>query len=187
MKKSVIILWAVAALLLIGAFTAIFQGDASTGAFGFVFAAACAVGGFLLHKKHKAAIVKARQEEAERETARKHFEEANKKISFAVAGVTFKNDGGGSRQTILKRKMKEQEDGIVAVSLEQYEYEGKPAVAVMLDDEQVGSVPNSHLPEILNVIRDNKKVTGLSADIEDFEDEEGKHILRCDILVQYTV
>jgi hypothetical protein len=182
MKKSVIVLWVVAALLLIGS-VQLFTSNIPAAVFGIVAAAVLAFVGFTIHKKHKAAVEQATHEQAEKEAARRRFEETHAKLVFSVAGVTFKNEDGKSRQAILKRKMKEDEDGVVIVSLGKYDYEGKPAVAVYIDDEQVGVVPNSDLPEVLSIM--DKKVTGLHANIEAFDNEDDKKVYRCDIAAHY--
>ena len=60
-----------------------------------------------------------------------------------VVGVTFKNDDGTNRQSIL-RKIKQQdapfESGNAYLSLETYEFEGEPAVGVYVDGIQIGNL-----------------------------------------------
>ena len=82
------------------------------------------------------------RKEAEREESRRR-EEAyratlNREI-FRVVGVTFKNPGGRSRQTIL-REIKREEPSTYDFSLRKYDYEGEPAVGVFYNDEQVGNI-----------------------------------------------
>lgn len=82
------------------------------------------------------------RKEAEREEARRR-EEAyratlNREI-FRVVGVTFKNPGGRSRQTIL-REIKQEEPSTYSFSLRKYDFEGKPAVGVFYEEEQVGNI-----------------------------------------------
>jgi len=59
-----------------------------------------------------------------------------------VAGVTFKT-GRKSRQAML-RKIKNEEDeyaDYLEFGIEEHEYEGKPAFAVLVNDEQIGNLP----------------------------------------------
>ena len=60
-------------------------------------------------------------------------------LSFKVAGVTFKN-GRKTRQAIL-RAFKWGDEEIDNISFEHYEYEGRPAVYVLINDKIVGNVP----------------------------------------------
>ena len=61
-------------------------------------------------------------------------------ITTKIAGVTFK-DGRKSRQTILRRlywKDEPFDENAAEVTLDRGEYEGKPAFAVLLNDEKAG-------------------------------------------------
>lgn len=60
-------------------------------------------------------------------------------LRFKVAGVTFKN-GRKTRQAIL-RAFKWGDEIPETVDFEQYEYEGRPAVYVKINDQIVGNVP----------------------------------------------
>ena len=94
------------------------------------------------------------RKEAEREEARRREEAyratVNREI-FRVVGVTFKNPGGRSRQTIL-REIKKDEPLPFHFSLRKYEYEGKPAVGVFYGEEQVGSISTGDLKRALSQI-----------------------------------
>lgn len=60
-----------------------------------------------------------------------------------VAGVTFK-DGRKSRQATLRRIKfgdKEFENAKIVVTLDQEEFEGKPALAVLVNDQKIGYIP----------------------------------------------
>lgn len=61
-------------------------------------------------------------------------------LRFRVAGVTFKN-GRKTRQAIL-RAFKWGDENIESVDLEQYEYEGRPAVYVKINDQIIGNIPS---------------------------------------------
>lgn len=60
-------------------------------------------------------------------------------LVFTVAGVTFKN-GRKTRQGIL-RALKWGDEEIESVTLEPYEWEGKPAVYVKVNDQIIGNIP----------------------------------------------
>src|SRR5699024_3602028 len=72
-------------------------------------------------------------------------------VSCKVAGVSFKN-GRRYRQTILRQiKFEDAPYDIgVDVSLKLTEYEGKPAIEVWTNEEQIGYVPKSELPFFVN-------------------------------------
>lgn len=76
---------------------------------------------------------------------------------FKVAGVTFKN-GRKTRQAIL-RAFKWGDETPETVDFEQYEYEGKPAVYVKINDQVVGNIPSNCVETFLeheeNYKRDN--------------------------------
>lgn len=61
-------------------------------------------------------------------------------LRFKVAGVTFKN-GRKTRQAIL-RALKWGDEEIETVTFEPYEWEGKPAVYVKVNDQIIGSIPS---------------------------------------------
>jgi restriction system protein len=123
-------------------------------------------------------------EKAEKEAERKRkFAEEYETFKISVAGVTFKNDDGRSRQAILKRKMKEEEEGHIYATLEKYEYKGKTAIYVLIDDEVIGNVRASDAEHVFELMQ--HKVTSLTPYIETFEDEDGKTIYRCDIFMTY--
>lgn len=78
-------------------------------------------------------------------------------LSFTVAGVTFKN-GRKTRQAIL-RALKWGDEEIESVTLEPYEWEGKPAVYVKVNDQVIGNIPADTVETFLeyerNYQRDN--------------------------------
>lgn len=74
-------------------------------------------------------------------------------VTFRVAGTTFENDDGTSRQDIL-RHMKfgdspwaeDPED--LMVTIEEETYEGELAFAVFINDYQVGFVPKNYIKKV---------------------------------------
>ena len=55
-----------------------------------------------------------------------------------VAGVTFNNQDGTSRQDLLRKFDAVDE---VAVSLQEHEHKGQPAFHVLVDGEIIGNIP----------------------------------------------
>lgn len=134
----------------------------------------------------------AREAEAAAEKARQQeWEQTHGRIVTSIAGVTFKNDDGSSRQAILK-DIKASGGGDAELSLEEFEYKGKPAVRVLVDGEQIGNVPRGRVAEILAVL---DRIEDARLEVETFrpeeEDDEGKTrrgelIYRADLYLTYT-
>ena len=78
-------------------------------------------------------------------------------LNFKVAGVTFKN-GRKTRQAIL-RAFKWGDEDIITIDFEPYEFEGKPAVYVKINDQIVGNIPANTTETFLEYereyVRDN--------------------------------
>lgn len=71
------------------------------------------------------------------------------RIDFAVAGVTFNNDDGTSRQEILKQFYDNKGYSRRNIELVQYEHKGKPAVYVVAKGKIIGNVPKEHINDIV--------------------------------------
>ena len=71
-------------------------------------------------------------------------------MKFKVVGVTFKNEDGKSRQTLL-RKLHfgdapfNSDDG-VDITIERGEYQGEPAFSVFAECHQVGNISKDDVP-----------------------------------------
>ena len=104
---------------------------------------------------------------------------------YAVAGVTFKNDDGSSRQKIL-RGFYDKETGISTADcwLEEYEYEGEPAVRVMTFEGCVGNIRRSDLSEVREYF--DHDVTRMYLDVETFEDDDDQTIYRADVCISFA-
>lgn len=90
-----------------------------------------------------------------------------KHISFKVAGTTYNNDDGKSRQTIL-RHMKFQdapyvdEDGSVTINIKETEYDGELAYQVYMNDYLIGYVPKSKIEDVHDAMQhDDVQVAGV--------------------------
>ena len=159
MKKSSIALYAAAVLFLVCSFTFLPDKIAEFVS-GVAIAAVLAFFGYRQQKKPAAAkeeeapvpaaapdpapapIVKPEPAAAKEENAAPP-ESPYEFLTTKIAGVTFK-DGRKNRQTILRRlywKDEPFDKNAAEVTLDRGEYEGKPAFAVLLNDEKAGYVP----------------------------------------------
>ena len=67
-----------------------------------------------------------------------------------IAGVTFKNEDGRKRQTIIRKMGKGYKDNISShIRLDRYLFEGEDAIAVLFDDSQIGNIPRDELPYLI--------------------------------------
>lgn len=102
-------------------------------------------------------------EEARRKAEREEFERTHGRLRFRLAGVTYKNDDGTSRQDLLKEVLASDCQGDTAV--EDYEYNGKPAVRLLYDGHILGHVPQTVVPEFLKII---DEIDSVNLDIQTF-------------------
>lgn len=73
-------------------------------------------------------------------------------LHFTVAGVTFQNEDGRHRQTILRRMHFGDApfDNGYSASLEEYDFQGKPAISVTVNGEMIGNVPREAVQAVLS-------------------------------------
>lgn len=191
MKKTAIILWIVAALFLICSIPQFIQGNAGAGVCGIVLAA---VLGFVGYKKHERIVQgeaaaaeeaqKAAECAAQLAAERAEYDRRHGIVEMSVAGVTFDNDDGTSRQRILSNFFRENGyDAGAEATLQQYEYSGKPAVYVLLEGKIIGSVPKSHAHEIISII---DRIEFAAVNVRRFRSDEGKQIYNADLKVEYA-
>lgn len=131
-----------------------------------------------LISKAEAAEMRSKIEREQKED--EHRRERIGWLTFPVAGVTFSNDDGSSRQAVLREAYNAQaaEDDF-EVNLERYDYNGELAIRVLIDDRCVGNVPRSHIDDVAEIM-DRSDV---DISIEHFipEDGDGSRIYRADI------
>ena len=99
---------------------------------------------------------------------------------FAVAGVTFKNDDGSSRQYILKKIEQSDDYSDSTAYLEKYTYEGRPAISVSTVYGCVGNIRHNDVNTVLPLI-EGDYIARIYA--EHFEDENDKTIYRADVKI----
>ena len=140
-----------------------------------------------------AAAARREADRAEQAARQAEWDRTHGRIVTAIAGVTFNNDDGSSRQAILKDI--KARGGDAEVELEEFEYKGKPAVRVLIDGEQIGNIPRSRVQDVLAAM--DAGLTSASLDVETFrpEDEEddegnvrrrGELIYRADLTLIYN-
>lgn len=81
------------------------------------------------------------------------YEVDRNRINFSVAGVTYKNDDGTSRQSILRDFYDKRGYSKRDIELKPYKFENEDAIAVYAKGQMIGNVPREHIQEILSNIR----------------------------------
>lgn len=133
----------------------------------------CWVLAFILRKKKNAP--------AAAQPALRAADPARRTVSFAVAGVTFRNDDHSDRQSLIIR-LKNSGRTSFNVTLKPYTYKGEAALAVYLDGLQIGSVPRGSLPEVLAATRSGR----YSAKFEHFNTTPNAQTIGVTISVTYA-
>ena len=76
-------------------------------------------------------------------------QENTNRINFNVAGVTFNNDDGTSRQELLRALYEKKGYSKRDILLQKYEYDGKDAVHVIARGNIIGNVPKECVKTII--------------------------------------
>lgn len=132
---------------------------------------------------------KKENEEAQAAAQREEWESLHGRFKTSLAGVTFDNGDGTSRQKLLKDFMAR--SGQADLELEEYEYKGSPAIRVLLDGECVGNIPRNRVEELRRVMdrieRANLEVEAFRPD-DDAEDGQrrGELVYRADLYLIYS-
>ncbi len=120
------------------------------------------------------------------------FERTHGRLRFRVAGVTYDNDDGSSRQRVLKEALAN--DGEGTIGFESYDYKGKDAVLITYNDMGIGNVPAPQVQAFLDVV---DRLTSARLDVERFRPEDNDefddrprsaadYIYRADVTVVYS-
>lgn len=144
-------------------------------------------------ERQKQAEREAKEAEQEaKEAERAEWESRHGRFNTNLAGVTFDNEDGSSRQKLLKKYYN---NGVKEASLElkEFDYKGKPAVAVLLDGQCVGNIPQNRVDELLQIMdrleKGNLEVDVFRPDEDDDDPEERKRrggtIYRADLFLIY--
>lgn len=86
-----------------------------------------------------------------------------------VAGVTFNNKDGSSRQELLREFDREE---AVAVSLLEHEHKGKPAFHILVNGKIIGNIPKDKAPFI---VRNRKGIAFDDIEIAIYQDKKGEN------------
>lgn len=153
LRKGTLICWIIAALFLICSFSFIPNGEWVSFLGGVVIAGLLAFVGLRMQNKPISTsnrsvdppIVTSRSHNISKDVDTNLLTSKFQHKTFKLSGVTFRNDDGTNRQTVL-RKIKWHDDpfdGDVVFDLLPYEWEGKPACAVTANGIQIGNIPAS--------------------------------------------
>lgn len=130
--------------------------------------------------REQAAAEKAAAAE-KRAAARAEYARTHDSIFTKVAGVTFKNADGSSRQAYLKDLAV---TGAGNVQLVQFDYQGEPALRVVVDGMEIGNIPADIVPDVLKVL---PRVDRILCLVDTFENDDGKLIYRADLDISYSI
>lgn len=100
---------------------------------------------------------------------------------FKVAGVTFRNSDGTSRQKILKEICMDDDFGIEDAYLEEYKYKGEDAIRVLTSYGCVGNIKREDIEEVKPLF--DIEVERCYIDIDSFEDENEKKIYYAELVI----
>ena len=98
---------------------------------------------------------------------------------FPVAGVTFDNDDGSSRQEILREICGGKEEGETEAWLEWYQYRGQDAYHVMTPFGCVGNIRRCDIQNAVVSIG----ASSVGLEVSFFETDDGREIYRADVIV----
>lgn len=125
----------------------------------------------------------------EQRTARAEWLESHGEITLNVAGVTFDTQSGKSRQRLLKALHAAQSIGEGPdVKLLKYEYNGAAAIGVIVNDEDIGSIRKSDLPEVLPILDKDHDVTLWVEQFEAPDEYTGKmkKLYRAEVYIKWA-
>lgn len=138
-----------------------------------------------------------REAEMAAENARKEeWNRTHGNIYTKLVGVTFKNDDGSSRQSILKEFAASGKTN--DVELEIYDYQGEPAIRAKWEGLCCGNIPKTKVKDIL-AVADRIEIISMwvetftPEDVDDDYDDKGRivrasrdKIYRADLKIVYT-
>lgn len=129
------------------------------------------------------------EEKAQAAAQREEWEALHGRFKTSLAGVTFENEDGTSRQKLLKDF--KARGGQADLELEEYEYKGAPAIRVLVDGECVGNIPRNRVDELQAIMdrleRANLEVEAFRPDDDDEPGQKrGALIYRADLYLIYS-
>ena len=135
-------------------------------------------------KKQQEAIDRLHARIAEQQ-AREEWKRTHATLTTSVVGVTFDNEDGTKRQQCLEEILI---NGYKQISLEDYEYNGEPAIHVIVDDMCIGNIAKDTVPEVMSFI---DRISSASLDVSDFiadtPNGRGKRRYRAVLSLEYSI
>ena len=107
----------------------------------------------------------------------------NKKMQnkiIRVAGVTFNNDDGTSRQKILAKCLA---NGKNKAKFVKYNFDGEKAIRIITEYGCIGNIPRE---EIQNILAKVDLMEDITLDIKTFKDDTGKKTFYSNIIIKYA-
>lgn len=174
MKKTLKIVATVFGLLCLVGGLGSFGKDMGTAIFGVVFGLVCLLPVALPMLKRKKEVKNAPVKPPVSSTS-----QSVGRIVTKVAGVTFNNEDGSSRQDLLRYI----HDNAIKddISLDTYEYKGEPAVRVLYGNACIGNIPKEDVGRVMRVF---EKINRATINVESFK-KGGKEIYRADLTLSY--
>ena len=130
-----------------------------------------------------------KEEELARKARQAEWQRTHGRIVTRLAGVTFDNPDGSSRQKYLK--VAYEDDCAGDLQLDTYTYNGEDAIRVLYEGRELGNIPCQAVPEVLAVFNRIEDAE-LNIDIfepDDWEEESFhkklKEIYRADLTLIY--
>ena len=135
-------------------------------------------------KKQQEAIDRLHARIAEQQ-AREEWKRTHATLTTNVVGVTFDNEDGTKRQQCLEEILI---NGYKQISLEDYKYNGEPAIRVIVDDMCIGNIAKDTVPEVMSFI---DRISSASLDVSDFiadtPNGRGKRRYRAVLSLEYSI
>ncbi len=135
-------------------------------------------------KKQQEAIDRLHARIAEQQ-AREEWKRTHATLTTSVVGVTFDNEDGTKRQQCLEEILI---NGYKQISLEDYEYNGEPAIRVIVDDMCIGNIAKDTVPEVMSFI---DRISSASLTVNDFIAEtpngRSKRRYRAVLSLEYSI
>ncbi len=104
-------------------------------------------------------------------------------IPFRVAGVSFKSGNTPRQEYLHKIKYHEEPfDGNLEINLEQYDYQGEPALAVVVNKRIIGNVPRQLVQYL---VENNSRILGTKS-LHVYGGNDGKHY-GCEVTLVLSV
>lgn len=129
----------------------------------------------------RSAAIARQNEEAEAAARREEWERTYGRFTTNIAGVTFDNDDGSSRQKILRNLAAK--SGSDEVELQEYNYKGHPAVRVLISGQCIGNIPKERVQEALAVM--DIGVENAHLNVESFNASDRGRTYRADLTLIY--